>query len=221
MGRKLDMQDIVGQEHAKRGMEVAASGKHNVILMGSSKKDMVALARRFDTIYEGEYQIFDLDGKDIKGRPDVMTIGMMHLCPCGKFTHPKYVCKCTPDEVKKYLTDKFNIFPEIFQMHLEVVPVRMGNIARRRGEASEEIKARIDHIREMKRRADINTTGMATDATELFKLAIVELGLSDRACKNITSMAETIARMDGKGTIESHHLSEAISYRSLDTTIWG
>jgi len=56
---------------------------------------------------------------------------------------------------------------------------------------------------------------------ELLKLAILELGISARAYDKILRAAKTIADLDGKETTEAHHISGAISYRSLDRNLWG
>lgn len=53
------------------------------------------------------------------------------------------------------------------------------------------------------------------------KLDILELGTSARAYDKILRGARTIADLDGKDIIEAHHISEAISYRSLDRNLWG
>jgi magnesium chelatase family protein len=58
------------------------------------------------------------------------------------------------------------------------------------------------------------------ESKALLENAITRLGLSARAYDRILKVSRTLADMEGKESIESTHVSEAIQYRSLDRNFW-
>ena len=55
---------------------------------------------------------------------------------------------------------------------------------------------------------------------ELLRTAMKRLNLSARAYSRILKVARTIADLEGSENVLQHHLSEAISYRTLDRADW-
>ena len=220
----VDFHDIKGQEHVKRGLEVAIAGGHSILLIGpegagkSKLSDAcIELASELDLFYKDIGDVTKQKAvKEAEG--EGLIIGNMLPCPCGNFTDPKRDCNCSPVDIQKYLGRVPGYILDRIQIHLEVPKLNLEALTdKRRGECSANIRERIT--------AAIydNTVISDTDkeASELLKLAILELGISARAYDKILKVARTIADLDSKDTIEAHHISEAISYRSLDRNLWG
>ena len=195
----MDFRDIKGREHVKRGLEVAVAGRHNVMLIGTSIPQMRKLAEA---------------SKSIGGGID---IGIMLPCPCGNFTDPKKECRCRPIEVQRYLASKAHGTAKV-DIHLEAP--NLAYCDRRAGEASAQVKDRVDKARMFIKEYGKSEPILDKEADELLKLAVLELGISARMYDKVVRVARTIAALDNKGVIESCHISEAISYRSLDRNLW-
>jgi magnesium chelatase family protein len=167
-----------------------------------------------------------------------MLVAAMNPCPCGFFTDPKRECHCNPNQIQRYLSKISGPLLDRIDIHLEVPRLKLENLTdKRRGESSINIRERVDKTRAIqKARYEKDTIlfnahlesrelekfcVLNKESEELLKLAILELGISARAYDKILKVARTIADLEAKDTIEAHHISEAISYRSLDRNLWG
>jgi magnesium chelatase family protein len=61
---------------------------------------------------------------------------------------------------------------------------------------------------------------LTPEACDLLKTAMHDLFISARGYTKVLKVARTIADLDGKPVIGAEEISEAISYRSLDTRAW-
>lgn len=320
---RVDFNDVKGQEHVKRGLEIAACGLHNVLLIGPPGSGKSMLAKRLPTILSdmtfeesletskihsiagllspgkglvatrpfrsphhtisdaalvgggtnpmpGEISLahngvlfldelpeFRKNVLEVMRQPieegcitvsrvantftypsKFMLVAAMNPCPCGYFTDPKHECHCSPFQIQRYLSKISGPLLDRIDIHLEVPRLNLEHLTdKRRGESSEEIRKRVDMVRTTQREryknSDVHFNAhleskdlekycmIKKDGEELLKLAILELGISARAYDKILKVSRTIADLEGKEAIEAHHISEAISYRSLDRNLWG
>jgi magnesium chelatase family protein len=163
----------------------------------------------------------------------LMLVAAMNPCPCGFYTDTQHECTCSAVMIQRYRSRISGPLLDRIDIHIEVPAVRYRELVDRSlGESSSAIRERVNRARglqlarfrggtlycnaqmgarELHAWCEVDAAG-----ERLLELAVNRLGLSARAYTRILKVARTIADLEGSGTIQPHHLSEAIQYRSLD-----
>jgi magnesium chelatase family protein len=123
-------------------------------------------------------------------------------------------------------------------LHIEVTPLSHAALAEKKlGEPSAVIRQRVIAARKIQEERYKDYKGIYSNAqmTErmmhqfaepdeaglsMLRMAMERLHLSARAYNRILKVARTIADLEGTERVQSHHIAEAIGYRSLDRTDW-
>lgn len=167
----------------------------------------------------------------------LMLAAAMNPCPCGFFNSHHRECTCTPPMIQRYMMRVSGPLLDRIDIHIDVPAVRYKELASQtEGESSSDIRTRVLKARQIQlarfagekifSNAQMTTRQIRKhckiDAAceKLMENAITNVGLSARAYDRILKVARTIADLEGQEKIASHHISEAIQYRTLDRNFW-
>ena len=156
-------------------------------------------------------------------------VAAMNPCPCGYLGDAERRCACGQEQVRRYRARVSGPLVDRIDLHIEVP-----RLAHRvlRGEVAEEssatVRERVCAARDRqlqragKPNSVMNTREIERDCAlsdadhRLLEHALERLGLSPRAYHRILKVSRTIADLVGTESIKTPHLTEAISYRTLD-----
>lgn len=165
-------------------------------------------------------------------------VASMNPCPCGYYNHPTKECTCPPSAVHRYMSRISGPLLDRIDLHIEVTPVPLSEMMSERvEESSEAVRERVIRARliqsERFKGLGIHTNSMMNSkmlreycplderSRLLLERAMAQLNLSARAHDRIIKVARTIADLAGQEQINATHISEAITYRTLDRESWG
>ncbi len=166
-----------------------------------------------------------------------MLVAAMNPCPCGYMGDARHQCKCNPMQVERYMGRISGPLLDRIDLHIEVPSVPFQELsAKTEGTTSAQMRDQVNSARSIQRdRFKTDTARLNARMTSrairkhcvldeagktLLQKAMDSMGLSARAHDRILRMARTIADLEAADSIKEHHLSEAISYRSLDRKLW-
>lgn len=158
-------------------------------------------------------------------------IAAMNPCPCGHLGNPNHHCQCTQEQIQRYQNRISGPLLDRMDMHIQVPPLPKGifsNIDKNLTETSADVRARvvksriIQYARQNKSNAFLTSKevekycSVSSDDYSLLEHAMEKFGLSARAYHRILKVARTIADLAGSEAIHTEHLTESLSYRSMD-----
>lgn len=167
-----------------------------------------------------------------------MLVASMNPSPNGYFNDSDSSRTTSKAEMDRYLGKISGPLFDRIDMHVEVNPLPFESLSNTTlAESSESIKerviaarliqsARFEKYKGIHYNAQLNTSLLRkycvldSDSVRLLKMAMTKLNLSGRAYDRILKVARTIADLESSQNIESHHIGEAIQYRSLDREGW-
>jgi magnesium chelatase family protein len=162
-----------------------------------------------------------------------MLVAAMNPCPCGYFGTDARRCRCTPNQIERYLSKISGPLVDRIDIHIDVPALGFGKLRSRASQLdSATIRSEVINARAIQQSrfgdSKVMTNARMThkqvekfcsldSASELMlKQAMTEFGLSARAHDKISKVSRTIADIAGEENIRPEHVAEAISYRKLD-----
>lgn len=147
-----------------------------------------------------------------------LVVGAMNPCPCGFFSDPTKVCRCSPEQVARYLGRVSGPLMDRFDLHVQVPRVPGATMRdTSQAEKSSVVRQRVLSARAFreKRRLD-GTARTSGQSLDFLSRAIDSLGMSARAYRKVLRVARTVADLSQELEVRRHHVSEALMYRRFD-----
>ncbi|MDH5484453.1 MAG: YifB family Mg chelatase-like AAA ATPase [Gammaproteobacteria bacterium] len=160
-------------------------------------------------------------------------IAAMNPCPQGYSCDGKSQCQCTSEQQKKHRARISAPLLDRIDMHIDVPRIALEALREsgQHSETSAQIRQRVVMAHQIQlHRCGLSNADLSSKQVErycklgkaesqLLEQVLEKLKLSARAYHRILKLARTIADLDDSTDINQQHLTEAISYRSLDRLI--
>jgi len=149
-------------------------------------------------------------------------------CPCGHAGDPDIACRCSEQQINRYLSRLSGPFLDRIDIQVGVPRIDVATLRKSQaGESSEKIRERVTAARELQlQRQGCNNAklGVSTlegicalegDTNRFLEQAGSQLKLSLRGHHRVLRVARSIADLESVERVERRHVLEAIAYRQL------
>jgi magnesium chelatase family protein len=155
-------------------------------------------------------------------------------CPCGYFGDGIQQCTCSRRQREQYWAKLSGPLMDRIDLQVAVNRLKPEEMTRQaNGESSQNVRERVIQARDRAQirfqdnkliicNANMNSPHLREfcqlddNSSKLLEGAIRKLGLSARAMDRILKVSRTIADLNEEEKIQSHHVAEAIQYRTID-----
>lgn len=161
-------------------------------------------------------------------------IASTNPCPCGYFGDTIQACTCSPRQREQYwaklsgpLMDRIDLQVAVNRLKPEEMTAQgtgenSKTVAKRVIDARDRANQRFKEELKISCNAEMRSSQLRKFcqldeiSRHLLESAIRKLGLSARAMDRILKVSRTIADLAGDEDLKSHHVAEAIQYRTID-----
>ena len=161
-------------------------------------------------------------------------IASTNPCPCGFYGDSVQPCTCSPRSRENYWSRLSGPLMDRIDLQVVVSRIKPEEMTQHQpGETSESVRERVQTARrrahdrfkaepKLQCNADMQSRHLKDwcplDDTSrlLLEGAVRKLGLSARATDRILKVGRTIADLDNAEHLQTHHIAEAIQYRTID-----
>ena len=179
---------------------------------------------------DGQVQISRVSGSVVYPSR-FMLVCAMNPCKCGWYGYDNSRCRCSRQEVERYLSRLSGPLLDRIDLQVEVPALSFEELEQREaGMSSADIRARVEAARDIQRHRFAGT-GVTCNArmgqgelrqfcrldeagSAVMRGAFERMGLTARSYDRLLRVARTIADLEGAQDISSLHLAEAIGFRS-------
>lgn len=162
---------------------------------------------------------------------DFLLLAATNPCPCGHFGNQKQHCRCTPDNIRRYLSKISGPLLDRIDMQVEVPLISQDDLLngrQRQQISSAEIRQAVESSQklQLKRQGKLNGQlesadieqycNLGTGSKDLLTKALNQLNLSARSYHRILKVSRSIADLEQSELIEPKHISETLNYRKME-----